>query len=152
MYESNKNKEVLKNLINQYAQTYQFDKAYDYIQKLINTEGEKAVNRSTYLYIYINSSQVSIAKKDGIQDFMNLLQEAKDKEAISEDEYKFYQGLSKIRYKDYNGAKTMFADITTPNFKTITANVHKAIISYNPSINIPQYYQDGLVALSLLKN
>ena len=152
MYESNKNTEVLKNLINQYAQTYQFDKAYDYTQKLINTEGEKAINRSTYLYIYINSSQISIAKKDWIQDFLNLLQEAKDKEAITDDEYNFYQGLSKIRYKDYDGAKAIFADITTPKFKIITTNIHKAIISYNPSMNIPSYYQDGLVALSLLKN
>ena len=71
---------------------------------------------------------------------------------MSNDDFTFYQGIISLRNKDYKQAMTSRKTITDPKRTETITSIGKSINSYDASKAIPIYYQDALVALSLLKN
>ncbi|MBU0626950.1 hypothetical protein KKH82_06105 [Patescibacteria group bacterium] len=71
---------------------------------------------------------------------------------IAKDDYMFYQAMIKLRNKEYKAARDIFNQIHTPYYQESIQSITQAIAQYDTSKTIPKEYQDGLVALSLLKN
>ena len=71
---------------------------------------------------------------------------------IAKDDYVFYQAIIKLRNKEYKAARDLFNQIDTPYYQESIQSITQAIAQYDTSKTIPKHYQDGLVALSLLKN
>jgi len=161
-YQKNKNIKVGTTLIEKLAQNYEFEKANQYLQELIiNPDYDGDVKPTLHLYIAIHDPTiVSITDPQSIQKIIPIMDEyknlapGKDPGAgrLEADDYNFYQGLIKLRYKDYKWARELFNGISSARYKVSIQAITQAISTYNSSKAIPKYYQDALVSLALLKN
>jgi|GEM_PF-457076 len=153
-YQKDKDMKIAKTLIEKLAQNYEFEKANQYLQELItNPDYDQSIDPNLHLYIAIHDPTiVSITDAQSIQRIIPIMDEYKNAGLLAADDYNFYQGLIKIRYKDYKGARELFNGITSAKYKAAIQAITQAISTYNSSKAIPKYYQDALVSLALLKN
>lgn len=154
IYNKDKDLKVLKNLIEKLTQNYEFEQANIYLKELLsNPEYKQWFDPTLHLYLALHdTTSISITKLKSIQNLLPIMDDYKNKWQISADDYNFYFWLMKLRYKDYEWTKKLWEQITSPRYQPTIQSVTKAINDYNPEQNIPKYYQDWLVALSLLKN
>jgi len=102
-YKKNKDVQIAKTLIQTLAQNYEFEKANSYLQELIiNPEYDESIEPTLHLYIAIHDpTLVSITDPQSIQKIIPIMNEYKNEGRLSTDDYNFYQGLIKLRYKDF---------------------------------------------------
>lgn len=102
-YQKDKDMKIVKTLIEKLAQNYEFEKANKYLQELIiNPDYDQSIAATLHLYIAIHDPTiVSITDAQSIQKIIPIMDEYKNAGRLNADDYNFYQGLIKIRYKDY---------------------------------------------------
>jgi len=152
LYKKAENKEILYALIEKLAQDYQFDKAKYYADELVNSDNEQQIDPHLYLYILFNSSELSIVKEKSIESINLVVEEYRIRGLLSMDDYRYYQGLIKLRYYDYVGADILFKQITSPRYTSFLTQLHSTLSTVSQQKDIPAYYQDALTSLLLLKN
>jgi hypothetical protein len=102
-YQKNKDLKIAKTLIEKLAQNYEFEKANTYLQELIiNPDYDQSIDPVLHLYIAIHDPTiVAITDPQSIQKIIPIMDEYKNTGRLSTDDYNFYQGLIKLRYKDF---------------------------------------------------
>lgn len=150
LYKQEKSPKILKEIIKKQAQNYNFNEARTNIQKL--EENWDSVDIHLFLYVYLNSNNLSITQKESIKKFLPILDIAVQKWLIENQDYLFYWWLIEIRNKNYSKALEQRQQVKEPQYQPIIGSFQKAIKSYDASKAIPTYYQDWLVALAALKN
>jgi hypothetical protein len=85
------------------AQNYEFEKANKYLQEVItNPEYDQSIEPTLHLYIVIHDPTiVSITDLQSIKKIIPIMDEYKSQGRLDIQDYNFYQGLIKLRYKDY---------------------------------------------------
>ncbi len=149
IYQKDKNPDVLKILLQNLVEEYQFEKAKTYISD-INIFDDKIIEAKTYIYTYINS--LSIIDNNSMDKFMSFVDQMRYKSLISSDDYIFYQWLAKIWKKDYEWASILFKQINSPIYTNFISQIDSAIEKFNKQKWVPWYYKDSLIALTALKN
>ena len=71
---------------------------------------------------------------------------------ISADDLNFYQWLISLRYSDITIAKQYFTKVWKWKYEQIIWKINENINKISSQKDIPSYYQDSLIALTLLKN
>jgi len=152
LYEDTNKVEILWLLIEKLAQDFQFEKAYQLSQKFLGDEVFENIDPNLYFHIMINSSVVSIMKPESIEVVRNKIEEARTLGVLSVDDYRFYQGLMKIWYNDYEWAKTLFKQLTLPHYQKFFETLENTLSNISVQEDVPIYYQDSMVALVMLKH
>lgn len=150
IYNKNKNTDILKQIIQKQAQNYQFNEALQN-SEIIKAAG-KWIDAKIYMYIYLNSSNIKINDKESINKILPIMEWFIANNELNNDDYLFYAGLIEIWNKNYPKALEKRQNIKNLNYQVIISNFRQAMNAYNPAKIIPQYYQDGLIALAALKN
>lgn len=150
IYNQEKSPIILKEIIKKQAQNYNFNEARKNIEKL-EKEGN-STDIHLLLYVFLNSNNLNITQKDGIKKFLPLLDAAVQSNLIWNQDYLFYIWLIEIRNRNYTKALEQRQNVKTPQYQAIIASFKNTIKGYDTTKAIPAYYQDGLVALTALKN
>ena len=103
VYAKEKNSNVLKTLIEKLTQNYEFGKANSYLEEILaDPNYNNNIQPTLHLYILLhNPNFISITDTDSIQKLLPIMNGYKSKGLLSTDDYNFYKGLIKLRYKDY---------------------------------------------------
>jgi hypothetical protein len=145
--------QILVTLIQRLAADYQFADANAYLKKLMQIPSyEKLLDPHTILYILIHNSDISYKNPESINELLPLITQFRQDGLLSKDDENFYNGLIAIRFKKYADASTLFSSNTTETYKPLIQAYQKALQDFSGSKLMPAYYQDALVALSMLKN
>jgi hypothetical protein len=150
IYIKTKNTSVLNVLLEKFIHNYRFKEAKSYLLTFYWEEYSPDINPSTYLHILINSISSS-----NTRDIIYLEEEIKQMYQswfIDRDSSYFYLWLLKIYSKDYNGANNLFKFVNSWIYLPFIQSFQDTF--KNPYIqkDIPVYYKDGLIALTMLKN
>ena len=152
-YDQNKSDEVLIVLIQRLATEYQFDDANRYLQKLMQEPGyEKKLDVRVILYVLFHNTEVSANNPNAMQTILPLIEQYRSEGLLTKDDYAFYQWLINVWSQDYTWANKNWASLSSGIYTDIVQSYRRAIVEYSGSKNVPVYYQDALVALSMLKN
>ncbi len=149
LYKKTNDEKVLKVLIDNLLQDYQFEKVRWYLAN-IDIFSSSAIDKQSYIYTYINT--LSITDPNSMNNFINFIEQMKSKNLISSDEYLFYKWLQKVWDKDYDVAIETFKQITSPAYSWFTKQLESAVSNFKSQKWMPSYYQDALVSLTALKN
>ena len=153
VYNQNPDQTVLVSLIQRLAANYQFDDANKYLQKLMQQAGyERLLDANVVLYILLHSDTLSLDSDTSIDTIMPLVIQYRSEGLLTKDDELFYQWLSAIWKKQYAAAQQSRSSFTTPRYITIAQSFQKALNEFSWSKDVPAYYQDALVSLSMLKN
>lgn len=152
-YDQNKWDDVLVVLIQRLATEYQFDDANRYLQKLMQKPSyEKKLDVRVILYVLFHNTEVSSNDPQAVQSILPVIEQFRSEGLLTKDDYSFYQWLVNVRSQKYSEANKNWASISSGVYTDIVQSYRKAIVEYSGSKNAPVYYQDALVALSMLKN
>ena len=152
-YDKNPDQTVLVSLIQRLAANYQFDDANRYLQKLMQQAGyERLLDANVILYILLHSDTIALDSDTSIDTIMPLVIQWRSEGLLTKDDESFYQWLSAIRKKQYSVAQQSRSAFTTPRYISIAQSYQKALNEFSWSRDVPAYYQDALVSLSMLKN
>ncbi|NOZ44050.1 MAG: hypothetical protein GXP45_02735 [bacterium] len=91
-------------------------------------------------------------KETSIEQLKAPLEEARLAGRISTDDYKFYQALFRLRYRDYDGAYKLLNQIKVPRYASFIQEMNSISTQIKKERDVPSYYKDSLIALKLLKN
>ncbi|MFA7717307.1 MAG: hypothetical protein WC875_01155 [Candidatus Absconditabacterales bacterium] len=153
LYEKNPDSQILVTLIQRLVDDYQFADANVYLQKLMQIPNyQKLLDPHTILYILIHGSAISYKNPNSINELLPLIAQFRQDGLLSKDDENFYNGLIAIRFKKYADASLLFSSNTTEIYTPLIQAYQKALSDFSGSKLMPAYYQDALVALSMLKN
>lgn len=148
MYQQNKRPEIFKILIQKLIQNHQFVQARQYL--LATTFQEGWVDATTYLYVLFNSMQLTTeTDKEYIKW---ILEQYKNGSIITQDDYDFYRWLLSIRDHNYQNSELLFKKVQDTKYRAIIDQIQAITTAAKQQKDMPSYYQDCLVWLSLLKN
>lgn len=150
IYSKTKNINVFNILLDKLVQNYQFDEAKSYIQNFNNWNYSKNIDANLYLHILINS--LSTTNPNEIIYFETTLSQISKSWLLGRDDESFYLWLIKIRNKDRNAASKIFKTISSPRYAQFIKNYFDTLNNSYLQDDIPVYYKDGLIALTMLKN
>lgn len=150
IYSKTKNTNALNILLQKLVQNYQFDQAKEYILSFNNWNYSKEIDANLYLHILINA--LSLTNPNEMLEFESMLNQMNKAWFINKDDTYFYRWLVEIYNKNRDWATKIFNTIASSRYS-------KVIQSYTDTLNnpylqndIPLYYKDGLIALTMLKN
>lgn len=149
-YSKTNDQSILPWLVKKLVKNYQFDEAYNYFN-MMSTADQKS-DPNLHLYLLLNQYTVTISSPDSIQSVVPVLEQYKSEWLLSDQEYKFYLSLTKIRYGRYDEASTLLASNTDPDLQSFIQSFKKAKSDFSNTKDVPSYYLDWLVSLSLMKN
>lgn len=149
-YSKTNDKTILPWLVKKLVKNYQFDEAYNYFSMMDSTDQKSDPN--LHLYLLLNQSSINISSPDSIQSITPILNQYKSEWLISDQENKFYQALIQIRYGKYDWASTLLTANTDPDLQSFIQGFKKAKSDFFAAKDVPSYYLDWLVSLSLMKN
>jgi len=152
LYDKEKNTDILYTLIEKLSQDYQFDKAKYYVDELIKDDSKQQIDPHLHLYILFNSSELSIVKEESIEAIKLIVEEYRIRWLLSMDDYRYYQGLIRLRYYDYAGADVLFKQISSPRYTSFLSQLEDTLSKVSKQDDVPEYYKDALISLLLLKN
>lgn len=150
LYKQSWSLDILKEIIKKQAQSYNFSEARNSIKELEKNWWFADIHM--LLYVFFNSDSLNITEKESIKKVVPLLNSAVENNQIGNQDYFFYAWLIEIWNKNYQEAIRQRDQTKKAEYQPIINSFEKAIRSYDDKKAIPQYYQDGLVALAALKN
>lgn len=150
IYSKTKNTIVLNILLEKLVHNYQFDDAKSYIIDLNNWDYSKNIDAKLYLHILINS--LSLTDPNEITDFEASLNQIYSAWFMTKDDTYFYMWLIKIWNKDWDGATKIFKTISSSRYSAFIQNYFDTLNNPYLQNEVPSYYKDGLIALTMLKN
>lgn len=149
-YSKTNDKTILPWLVKKLVKNYQFDEAYNYFNMMDSTEQKSDPN--LHLYLLLNQSSINISSPESIQSITPILNQYKSEWLISDQENKFYQALIQIRYGKYDWTSALLTANTDPDLQSFIQSFKKAKSDFSTAKDVPSYYLDWLVSLSLMKN
>ncbi len=155
LYQKNKNADLLQPLIEKFLHYYQFDKANQYLDLLVQEQGgysSLVLDPKKVLYARFNDSRISIDNVNGLNTLFMLVDDYASQSKITADDQLFYKWLQSLRWYAYSGASYSFSKITDARYNDFKASYGAALSNFVRIKNPPLYYRDGLVSLTLLKN
>ncbi len=150
IYTKTQNINVFNILLDKLVQNYQFNDAKSYILSVDNWNYSKDIDANLYLHILINS--ISPINPNDIMDFESSLNQLYNGWLLSKDDTYFYMWLIKIYNKDRDWATKIFKTIPNSRYSKFIQNYFNTLNNPYLQNDIPLYYKDGLVALTMLKN
>jgi len=151
LYKETKNNNVLDLLVQKFVSDYQFVNAYEHIDQEANPWNQFS-DYNLYSYILLNSPTLVITKSDSMTAVQEKIQTFKIEWKITDDDNNFYQWLISLRYSDISLSKQFFFKVTNPKYIGLISKINETISKINSQKDMPSYYQDWLIALTLLKN
>lgn len=152
LYVNAQSDELLILLIHKLVEDYQFDEAYDYAKKLIKSSDISSLDPHLYLQILINSDTISLMNEQSIDKIKPILDEYRVRGLLSMDDYRFYNGIIALWYLNYDEAETLFKQITAPRYEALMDEFIEIKKQTQIQRDMPSYYYDSLISLTLLKN
>lgn len=153
IYQKTTDQKVLVSLIQRLATNYQFADANRYLQLLMKQSGyERMLDVNVILYVLLHSDTISLQDAAGIDSILPLVTQYRSEWLLTKDDELFYQWLSAVWKQKYIDASKAWSTLTTPRYISIAQLFQKSLDEYSWSKNVPIYYQDALVSLSMLKN
>lgn len=149
-YSKTNDKKLLPWLVKKLVKNYQFDEAYLYFN-IMDLADQKS-DPNLHLYLLLNQSSINISSPDSVQSITPILNQYNSEWLISDQENKFYQALIQIRYGKYDEASVLLTANTDPDFQSFIKSFQKAKSDFSATKDVPSYYWDWLVSLSLMKN
>lgn len=155
LYNKNKNTELLQPMIEKFLQHYQFDKANHYLGLLVEDAGGHLnvnIDPHQVLYTLFHDFSLGLDSDTSLDTVFSLVDAYKSRDLISVDDVNFYKWLQALWVYNYDWASQFFAKVTDARYKDFKLSYESALANYLKIKNPPNYYRDGLVSLSLLKN
>ena len=152
IYRQERNPLILNVLIEKLSQDYQFYKAKEYADTMVASSWLQSIDPHLYIQISLNSSQISVMKASSIEKIKTIVEEARIRWLLSTDDYRFYQSLFLLWYRDYAGAQRLLKQINTPRYTNFIKQQNYIFEQVAQRQDMPKYYQDALVSLNLLKH
>lgn len=155
LYTKNKNSDLLQPLVEKFLQYYQFDKANQYLELLVQNEWDYftlKIDPRQVIYTRFHDSSLGLDSANSLDEVFTLVEEYRARNLITADDEMFYKGLKSLWIYDYETATAAFGKVTDSRYKDFKASYESALANYVKIKNPPIYYRDGLVALTLLKN
>ncbi|MCX6822704.1 MAG: tetratricopeptide repeat protein [candidate division SR1 bacterium] len=153
IYEKTSDSKVLVSLIQRLATNYQFVDANKYLQLLMKQPGyEKMLDVNVVLYVLLHADTIALQDGKSLDTLVPLITQYRAEGLMTKDDETFYQGLFAVWKQQYGAANNYWANLTTPRYITVAQAFRKAIAEYSGFKNVPAYYQDALVSLTMLKN
>ena len=149
LYDKTKDEKVLKVLIDNLLSDYQFDKIKLYLSD-VDIFTTQVIDKQSYIYTYLNTLQVT--DPNGMEKFMNFIEQLKSKNLVSSDEYLFYKWLQKVWNWEYDVALETLKQISNQTYSKFINQLESTIKNYKSQKWMPSYYEDALVSLVALKN
>ncbi len=149
-YQKTNDKTILPWLVKKLVKNYQFDEAYNYFNMMDPADQKSDPNLN--LYLLLNQSSINITSINSIQSITPILNQYKSEWLISDQEVRFYQALTQIRYGKYDEASVLLTSNTDPDLQSFIKSFQKAKSDFTDTKDTPKYYLDWLVSLSLMKN
>ncbi|MCF7834825.1 hypothetical protein K9M48_02095 [Candidatus Gracilibacteria bacterium] len=150
VYKKTNNPEILTKLLQELIESYQFDYAKSYINQISTLGYSPEIDSDLYLHILINS--LSITDSRDLIYFETQLENMSNKGYINKDDTYFYLGLIKIWKKDFNGANNLFKNILDSRYSKFINHFDTNLTNYSAQKDIPSYYTDAMISLTMLKN
>lgn len=153
IYEKTSDSKVLVSLIQRLATNYQFVDANKYLQLLMKQPGyEKMLDVNVVLYVLLHADTIALQDGKSLDTLVPLITQYRAEGLMTKDDETFYQWLFAVWKQQYGAANNYWANLTTPRYITVAQAFRKAIAEYSWFKNVPAYYQDALVSLTMLKN
>lgn len=150
-YDKTKDPVIGKNLVLKLVDLYQFDRALGYVQTM-RAAGIDNIEPTTYLYILINSSQISPTQPQSMDIVQKTINNYVAQGKLTTDQQLFYGALIKLWNNDFYGAKILFDKIVGDTYAPIVGNMRDVYTKATTMQDMPLYYGTALFALQLLKN
>lgn len=150
VYKKTNNPEILTKLLQELIENYQFDYAKTYIDQISPLWYSPTIDSDLYLHILINS--LSITDNKDLVFFETQLENMSKKWYINTDDTYFYLWLIKIRKKDFQWANNLFKNIVWSRYDKFINHFKTNLTNYSMQTDIPWYYTDAMIALTMLKN
>lgn len=150
LYSQNPTSELLHTLIDVLLEQHRFDEAYNYIQ-----ESEKiypgSLDPYTHIYAAFHAPSISISQPGSIKVAEDIIEQYRNKNLISADDYIFYQAMIKLWYNDLDAARLLFQQITSPKYTAISKYIIETFATLNKQKDIPAYYAQSMISLAVMK-
>lgn len=150
VYKKTNNPEILTKLLQELIESYQFDYAKSYINQISTLWYSPEIDSDLYLHILINS--LSITDSRDLIYFETQLENMSNKWYINKDDTYFYLWLIKIWKKDFNWANNLFKNILDSRYSKFINHFDTNLTNYSAQKDIPSYYTDAMISLTMLKN
>ena|GEM_PF-1343956 len=150
LYMQNPTSELLHTLIDALLEQHRFDEAYTYVQ-----ESEKTYPGSldpyTHIYASFHAPSISISQPGSIKVVENIIEQYRNKNLISSDDYLFYQAMIKFWYNDLESARLLLTQITSPKYTPISKYIIETFDTLSTQKDIPAYYAQSMISLAVMK-
>lgn len=148
IYQKTKDSNVLKVLLSDLLADYQFNKIKSYLED-VDILNSDVIDKSDYFYVYINT--LSVTDPNSMTNFLKYIDELKQKNLVSNDEYLFYKWLQKIWDWDYDVALEVMKQISNTSYSSFVNQLETTITNFKNQKWMPKYYEDALISLMMLK-
>lgn len=150
LYTQNPTSELLHTLIDVLLAQHRFDEAYNYVQ-----ESEKiypgSLDPYTHIYAAFHAPSISISQPGSIKVVEDIIEQYRNKNLISADDYIFYQAMIKLWYNDLEAARLLFQQITSPKYTAISKYIVETFATLDKQKDIPSYYAQSMISLAVMK-
>lgn len=130
---------------------HRFDEAYTYVQESI-TRYPGELDPYTHIYATFHAPSVTISQLKSISIVENLIETYRNQNLISVDDYLFYQAMLKFWYNDFQAAQLLLQQIESPKYRDIKNNIINSFNTLSKQKDIPAYYTDAIISLTLMRN
>jgi len=150
VYTQHPTSELLHTLIDALLEQHRFDEAYSYV-----IEFEKLypgmLDPYTHIYAAFHAPSISISQPWSIKVAEDVIDQYRNKNLISADDYLFYQAMIKLWYNDLEASRLLLQQITTPKYTPISKYIIETFAALSKQKDIPAYYAQSMISLAVMK-
>ncbi len=151
LYDDNPNSELLYALINALLSQHRFVEANNYIQEAVERYPD-SLDPYTHIYTVFHSPSLRISQVWSIKVVEELVESYRNRSLISNDDYLFYNAMVQFWYNDFAAARILLQQIQSPKHIDIKNKLLQTFDTLQRQRDIPDYYQDAIVSLTLMKH
>ncbi len=150
LYEQQPDNNTLIHLINTLLSQHKFDLAYSYIEKAVQKDAT-LLDPHTHIYATFHAPSLIISQAWSIRIVEDLITDYRSQNRISADDYTFYNALIRFWHQDFHGAILLLKQIDSPKYEGIKDLLLGTFEKLARQRDIPAYYSDTIIALSLMR-
>ena len=146
VFHETRDTDIMNLIVETYLNEYQFVKAKKFIEELPGLYFD-SLKPSLNLRVAFNS--FSLSSKTTNETLTSLVQNYKNKNQISDEDWNWYFWVLALIQRDYERFFTIASTFTSENHKAFTAKIQWYKDQISKQMWMPEYYFDTLVALEL---
>jgi hypothetical protein len=150
LYSQNPSSELLHTLIDVLLAQHRFDEAYGYVQEA-EQKYPGSLDPYTHIYAAFHAPSISISQAGSIRVAEDIIEQYRNRNLISADDYLFYQAMIKFWYNELEAARLLLQQITSPKYTAISTYIIETFATLSKQRDIPAYYAQSMISLAVMK-